>query len=151
MNKLFIAIALLLLIFFGLVIVLISGYKEPESKFITVNNTKIRVLTVRTSDEITRGLGGIDTLPKDTGMLFFMQQKATHGFWMKDMKFPIDIVWIDDDRVIDITRDVPVVKIGNLPLYYPKRPVNLVLELPAGYTKANNINIGDYITGIDSL
>jgi uncharacterized membrane protein (UPF0127 family) len=76
-----------------------------------------------------------------TGMLFIFPVPSLYGFWMKDMRFPIDIVWISDNRVVGISHNIPPAAQQSLvlPRYYPPRPVSLVLELPAGTAVADGI------------
>lgn len=94
-----------------------------------------------TDSERQKGLSGVDNLPKDKVMLFVFPEDGKHGIWMKDMKIPLDIVWLDSDRrVIYIARDV-------LPDSYPEvyRPniaARYVIELAAGTVQEKQIRIG---------
>ncbi len=124
---------------------------KTSHDFVVINNTKINIIKAKTEQEIQKGLGGFKTLPPDTGMLFFMNNRAVHTFWMKEMKFPLDIIWIDDDQIVDINKNVPVEKGLSLKLYKPGKPANFVLEVPAGYCEKNNINVSDKISGIDKI
>jgi uncharacterized membrane protein (UPF0127 family) len=71
---------------------------------------------------------------------------------MRDMKFPIDIVWFNDGVVVDIASfikpefDVPE---EDLMIYLPRMEANVVLELPAGWTVRNDLKIGDKITLVE--
>lgn len=77
-------------------------------------------------------------------MLFLFDHPSTYAFWMKDMKFPIDIIWLKDNTVVDIDSDVPVPKeAGEPPRYHPSVPINRVLEVRAG--EAANIHVNDSI------
>lgn len=95
-----------------------------------------------TNTERQRGLSFHTPLTSDEGMLFVFEKEDFHGFWMKDMLFSIDIIWIDANlRVVHIEREVS-------PETYPKvfRPESkslYVLEILAGQSEINNIKIGD--------
>lgn len=90
------------------------------------------------------GLGGRDYLPENQGMLFVFEQQSRPVFWMKGMEFPLDIIWIADNRVVDLTKDALVeIDQNNLTKYRPTKPVNYVLEVNAGFIDNNNIKIGD--------
>ncbi len=103
----------------------------------------VRVSVAANSRSRERGLSGRESLAADEGMLFLFERKDTFGFWMKDMRFPIDIVWIDGTSVADITTDVPVPVPGErLPLFSPRVPVDKVLEVPAGFAKAHGLRVG---------
>lgn len=119
--------------------------------FVIINKTKINIIKAVTALEIEKGLGGYEKLPADTGMLFYLNKRDIHTFWMKEMKFPIDIIWIDEDQIVDISKNVPIAKDNNLKLYQPRSAVNFVLEVPAGYCDKNNIKVSDKIAGIDKL
>ena len=82
----------------------------------------------------------------DQGMLFdFGPTPASTPFWMKDMNFNLDFVWIAGNKVVGITPNAPapLSPTENLPLYYPPEPVNQVLEVNAGWAKKNNVSVGD--------
>ena len=102
-------------------------------------------------DEAERkiGLSGRPYLSENEAMLFVFPEKTSGaGFWMKDMKFPIDIVWIDDNKVVKIDKSVqpePGVPDEQLKLYHPETPVNYVLEVKAGFSDKNGLKVGDTI------
>ena len=73
------------------------------------------------------------SLPKDHGMLFVFDQPDFHTIWMKNCKFPIDIVWLDGDRrVVDVAPSVPPCKAEPCPVYQPMRRASYVVEMNAG-------------------
>src|SRR3712207_8873048 len=64
-------------------------------------NDQILTADISATDEQRRtGLTVKDTLAENEAMLFVFENEAEHGFWMKDMKFPIDIIWIDSDKSV---------------------------------------------------
>lgn len=74
-------------------------------------------------------------------MLFVFEKADYHSFWMKDMKFAIDIIWIDEDKKItDITHNATP---GTYPeIFKPSLPAKYVLEVMSGWIEKNNIEIG---------
>lgn len=100
-------------------------------------------------DERAKGLAGKDSIASDSGMLFVFEQSDKHRFWMKGLKFPLDFIWILDDRVVDILTNVPnpspETPDNQLPVYGPTTKVNKVLEVSAGFVSQNNIRVGDKI------
>jgi uncharacterized protein len=88
-----------------------------------------------------RGLSGRPSLGPRSGMLFTYPDRRLRTFWMKGMRFPIDIVWIDGNRVTGVERNVPVPESG-VPLYRSDGPVNRVLEVGAGWAARNAIRAG---------
>ena len=92
-----------------------------------------------------RGLSGREYLAPDQGMLFIFDTAGNHGFWMKGMKFPLDMVWIRDNRVVDLTENVPISKELLPAVYYPKEPILWMLELNAGSVQKYNLQVNDSI------
>jgi uncharacterized protein len=93
-----------------------------------------------------RGLSGRDRLAAGEGMLFLLPDDSP-SFWMKGMRFPLDILWIRDGRVVDVSADVPPPGDSNAPLptYSPDRPANRVLEVNAGWAAEHGIRRGDAV------
>ncbi len=115
-------------------------------------NTTIRVLVAKTPAHQHRGLGNRDTLEPYDGMLFVFPEARRVGIVMRDMRFPIDIVWLSGGSVVDIAPRAPLepgVAEENLHVYFPRQDADLVLELPAGWTEEHGIRIGDRLQVID--
>jgi uncharacterized membrane protein (UPF0127 family) len=91
------------------------------------------------------GLGGRDGLPDGLGMLFVYPAAGPHAFWMKGMRFDIDILWIDGDHIVDIAARVPHAVPPPLPTYRPRVPADHVLEVTAGTAEARGWRIGDAV------
>ncbi len=90
-----------------------------------------------------KGLGDRDVLAPDHGMYFPFSDARYWVFWMKGMRFPIDIVWIRDGRVVDITPNVPVDSGFPLKTYSPVEPADAVLEIRAGAAGTVGVAQGD--------
>ena len=83
------------------------------------------------------------SLPADHGMLFVFDETAFHTIWMKNCKFPIDIVWLDDDRrVVDVAPSVPPCKADPCPVYQPMRRARYVVEMNAGAARREKVARG---------
>ena len=100
-----------------------------------------------TAAEQIQGLSGRPSLTADTGMLFVYEKQSRRSFWMPDMHFPLDIVWIGSDcAVADVTLNALPPEPGqanqDLPLYSPKLPAQYVLEINAGEAEAKGISEG---------
>ncbi len=99
------------------------------------------------------GLGNRDSLAPEAGMLFIFPKSGLYKFWMKGMRFPLDMIWIEGNKIVDISASVAVLNSssdGPIPVYSPKTEVSQVLEVNSGYAAAHNIQIGDpvqYIAG----
>ena len=106
----------------------------------------IDVEVATTSAQSERGLGYRDALAPDAGMIFDLHTNRAPGFWMKGMRFALDMVWIGEDkRVVAITADVqpqPGVPDSQLLRYPPPVAVRYVLELNAGAAERLGIAAG---------
>lgn len=91
------------------------------------------------------GLSGRDYLGENEGMLFVFDISEQYAFWMKDMRFPIDIIWISEDKkVADITKNLTP---ESYPAQYtPIVPVSLVIEVNSGWVDGHDVKIGDMVT-----
>ncbi|MBC7459546.1 DUF192 domain-containing protein [Candidatus Saccharibacteria bacterium] len=90
-----------------------------------------------------KGLSGITTLGPNDGLLMVFPDSQEWGIWMKDMKVPIDIMWLDEDRiVVHIVMDASP-EIGDSKTFVPTKPALYVLEVAAGTVESAGIKIGD--------
>ena len=95
--------------------------------------------------ERTQGLSDRPSLPDDSGMLFIFDEPGYYSFWMKNMLFPIDIIWLDENwRIVKIDENI-------LPETYPAlldppSPVKYVLEINAGKARELELELGERIS-----
>ena len=121
-----------------------SSVIENKTKIITINNTPIEVEVADTPQTRTQGLSEREGLLEGKGMLFIFEKPARYGFWMKNMNFAIDVVWIDDKfNIVDIDKEVSPETFPQV--FHPDQKVKYVLELPAGYTNQHLIDIGTMV------
>jgi uncharacterized membrane protein (UPF0127 family) len=113
----------------------------PEA-WMTINGQRVALELSITPAQQQLGLGRRDGLAWNHGMLFLYERPGFPRFWMKDMRFDIDIVWIRDGRVVDISHRVPHVPGGNGPTVQPSELADSVLEVPAGYAQAHGWRAG---------
>ena len=104
-------------------------------------------LAVDPSDR-AKGLSGRASLKPMTGMLFVFESPTASSFWMKEMRFPLDFVWIGEDcAVVDITAEVPAPTPGtvlaDLPRYSSSAPAAYNFEISAGEAKRYGLAVGD--------
>lgn len=96
--------------------------------------------------ERTQGLGEVEQLDSNQGMLFIFSQPTLATFWMKDVEYPIDIIWIRDGEVIGLESavppELPATPLAEYKHYSPSQPINWVIELPAGRAEQLNITVG---------
>lgn len=121
---------------------LLSSRKLQE---IEVGGEKIRVEVAETAEEKRKGLSGRASLPKNQGMLFVFGQQDLHTFWMENMNFALDFIWIREGRVVDISENITPEDYPPPKTLTPKEPVDAVLEVSAGTVKRLDIRVGDKV------
>ena len=99
----------------------------------TSTGEEIPVEVADTLKKRSLGLGKRASLKKDWGMLFVFEKKELHRFWMKDMLFPLDIVWLNNHRIVHIIHNAKPTNSREKPeVMTSPVPVNFVLEIAAG-------------------
>lgn len=137
-------------IFFVVIVGLMLGWvffarnDFAEKNFVQISGEKIWVDLAVTPQERERGLSGRAALCADCGMLFVFEQEDTYSFWMKDMRFALDVLWIDGNKIAQIDRNVPFAD-GMDVVIRPKMAVDKVLEINAGGSDRLGIKEGDEI------
>ncbi len=113
---------------------------------VRIGGKSISADVAQTPSSRERGLSGRKNLPEGSGMLFVFGARGRYSFWMKDMFFPIDIVWIGGNSIVDIAPDVPPPAQGaELRVYEPRESADFVLEVPAGMAMKSGWKIGDTV------
>src|SRR5215204_5172449 len=111
---------------------------------VTVKDFALNADVPITSELMSKGLAVKDKLKENEAMLFVFEESAKHSFWMKDMKFPIDIIWLDSDgNVVHIEQNLqPCVSVLICTSYSPNIESQYVLETVAGFTQRHNVSVG---------
>lgn len=156
MKKFWIQIIVLTLIIFAgfysysnpsLLSSLLSNNPPLNKTQIKVGSGIVNIEVADTASERTKGLSGRDSIATDSGMLFVFDSPGKYQFWMKDMKISIDMIFINNGKVVDFLKNVspPISnqKDSDLPRYQPVSDINMVLEVQNGYIDKNNITSGD--------
>lgn len=112
------------------------------SSRITLGGKTFKVQVVDTKASLERGLSGRAQLTNEEGMFFVFEKPDNYGFWMKDMLFPIDIIWFDSNfKITYISKSVFPTTYPEI--FYPNTPSLYVLEIKAGESDLLNLKIGD--------
>lgn len=108
----------------------------PSGKTLTVE------VMVEDADR-AMGLMFRPSLPEDRGMLFVFERLGFHDIWMKNCRFPIDIVWLDEERrVVHVADSVPFCEEDPCPVYSPMQAALYVLEIGAGQARREGVSVG---------
>jgi len=120
--------------------------KSPEVN-VSIKSLSVKATVADTAALRKKGLSKIQSLPFDQAMLFVFENNGKYSIWMKDMKFAIDIIWLDENkRITDIATEVASEsgkKDSELTIYKPVNDAKYVLEVNAGLVKLNNLQVGD--------
>jgi uncharacterized membrane protein (UPF0127 family) len=121
-----------------------GGPRRP----VVVLDERVRVSVDIVDTPLSRmqGLSGRPALAPEEGMLFLFEAPRIQSFWMKDMRFEIDILWIRDGHIVGISADVPLPKSpSDLPQFASPVPCDVVLEVRAGAAKRWGLLLGDSV------
>jgi uncharacterized membrane protein (UPF0127 family) len=121
-----------------------SSYPQVN---VTVNGVKLVADIADNNNLRSKGLSVKDTLNETEGMLFVFSTAREHSFWMNGMKFPIDIIWINEDHeVVHIEHSLEVcIPDEHCPTYKPDRDSLYVLETVAGFAQKYNVTRNTYV------
>jgi|SRR3989344_4008067 len=116
----------------------------PEFSTVHLKEQTVKVTVADTPESRERGLSGRSELAPDEGMLFVFPEDGHYAFWMKDMRFAIDIVWISySEEIVDVEEKVSPETYPAV--FTPRRPARYVLELPSGFVEEHDVTIGDTV------
>lgn len=142
-KKIFLLIIFVLVL--GFIINLPSPYFTPEKiQYVRVAGQSVHVDLAISPEAHERGLSDRASLPEGEGILFVFDRPGKNMFWMKDMNFPIDIIWISDNlAVIHIEKNIAP---GTYPeMFGPDAYSKYVLEVPAGFAEKSGLKLGDQV------
>ena len=145
MNRIFILVFVAAVVFAGIQFYSNgAGFLRSRPQVSLDGGQPIPVRIADTPAEREQGLSGSEPMDPDEGMLFRFDAPSKPSFWMKDMRFSIDIVWIGSDwTIIDITRDIAP---ETYPATFsPSHDAQYVLEVPAGFAKRRDVEIGQSV------
>ncbi len=124
----------------------VSPTTSTDQSTVIINQTMFRVDIADDPAEQRQGLSGRDSLAADEGMLFIFPDKKIRNFWMPDMFFAIDLLWIEDMTVVGYQKNMqPLGPLDDAISFSSPRPVDKVLEIPAGSIDKFDFNIGDQV------
>ncbi len=140
MKKIFsISVILAILISFS-----IYFSKSKENPYLEINNTKINLIVSDTEGLRTKGLSDTKELKDNEAMLFIFSVPSKYGFWMKDMSYPIDIIWLDEDKkVVHIEKNASPESYPKV--FFPPENSLYVLEFNGGFSTRNSITVGNFL------
>lgn len=151
MKKILIAYGALVLVVVILAVAKFNGFNflpNLSKGSVTINNQTFNVEIAKDDKSRQVGLSNRKSLKEKEGMLFVFQDKGRYSFWMKDTEIPLDIIYINDNKIVHIVKNAPPQKgkEGQLPIYTPPTEANYVLEINGGLSDKNQFKNGDRVT-----
>ncbi len=120
-------------------------FYQPATAHLNVAGKTVALEIASTDAAREKGLGGRKTMPDERGMVFVLSKPAATCFWMKDMLFPLDIIWVNTDKqVIYLASNVSPKTYPKS--YCPSSSAKYVIELNAGQAQKLNINPGKMLS-----
>lgn len=117
-----------------------------DYKTVCFTNVCVESEVAISSAEKTQGLMFRDKLGEKQAMLFEFGEEDKYSFWMKNMRFALDIIWIDrNKKIIDIKKDIPPCNSNICESFIPQVKAKYVLEVNSGFTDKYRINLGDNV------
>lgn len=121
--------------------ILVAPEKSSTQK-IFLGSSEIEVSVADTPVLQERGLSGRKSLASNEGMFFEFPEPTKVGFWMKDMLFPIDIIWFDENRrIVDVWKNASPISYPQV--VAPRVNAQYVIEVPDGFFDAHQLKFGD--------
>lgn len=139
------------IIIIGLVVILISALvwlvwnaNQKSGQGIIIHGHKFEVEMADTSQKRELGLGERPSLCQECGMVFVFPEKGIRSFWMKGMRFPLDIIWFNsaDGKIIYLAKNIPA---DSQEIFTSSDPTDRVLEINGGLADKYEIQIGDQV------
>lgn len=124
------------------------------NKTVIIEDKEINVEVARTNDERSKGLSNREKLDENSGMVFVFDKNTKPSFWMKDTKIALDIIWINDDKIVSINKNVepePNKKDSELKKYPAPSEIDYVLEVNSGFSDKYNIKAGSTVQKLSDL
>ena len=135
-------ILLLILLLVAIVVAVILLYPRPN-KILNLNGQKISLELAVTPEQQTQGLSSRPSLCPTCGMLFVFGTPQNTKFWMKDMNFPLDLIWLNNNKIVQLDKNL--LPEGAMPKdFYPSRQlITDVLEVNGGFIDKYRLKVGD--------
>jgi uncharacterized membrane protein (UPF0127 family) len=115
-----------------------------DIKYVNIAGQKVKVELALSVLERMQGLSGRQNLDEGTGMLFVFEKLGVYPFWMKDMNFSIDIIWLgQDQKIVYIKKNASPESYPEV--FDPQVDAMYILEVPAGFGDKNNLKVGDRV------
>ncbi|HZX14659.1 MAG TPA: DUF192 domain-containing protein [Thermodesulfobacteriota bacterium] len=127
------------------VVIFFSIPVPEQSAYVQINGVRVNIEIADNFEERAKGLMFRDRLPENTGMLFVFENEGNYPFWMMNMRFSLDMIWIDSDgKVVYVAKDVPPCSLSCRAID-PNNNAKYVLEVDAGFADKYGVVEGSFV------
>lgn len=140
MNKIiFILMPILILLILGTFFYNLYKFSQPTAE---IKGHKFELFITKSDKDKQIGLSKHKSIKDGEAMIFVFDKEGLYPFWMKDMKFPIDIIFVNHNKIVTIYKNVPT---NNLTIYSSTESSDKVLEINANLSKKYGFKVGDSV------
>ncbi len=133
---------------FVILIMTVFWIFKNNSNTVKVDLKSFNIIYADNEEKLEKGLSDRESLDDKSLMLFVFNNPSTYGFWMKDMKFNIDIVWLDESyKVVHVEENLSPETYPKI--FYPKSKALYVLEANPNFVKDHDIKLGNTLVFSD--
>ena len=125
---------------------IVNAKNDKDTNFAVIADKKVSLTVANTLETRSRGLMFVDNLPETEGMLFVFPDIDYRTFWMKNMKIPLDILFLRNNKIITIYENVPPCVDDPCPYYESKEKSDKVIELKSGFCEKYGVKPGRSIS-----
>ena len=144
MKKILYIVSILIVVLIGWFVLSSTIKKGPTAR---INNRTFNLYIAKSDKDRQIGLSKYNKIADNWGMVFQFGKADYYPFWMKEMKFPIDIIYVKDGKIVTIHQNVnPPQENQGLTIYNPESPADTVIEVNAGLSKKYNLKTGDRVS-----
>src|SRR3990172_12648951 len=125
------------------------GKEKLDLSVLRVGEQTLGVEIADSAEEWSQGLSGREQLARDEGMLFVFDDQVRRSFWMRQMRFSLDMMFIRDGRINEIVRNVPAPsgsQDGTEIRVQSQESADWVLEVNSGWAQEHGVEVGDEVT-----
>ena len=125
------------------------GKEKRDLSVLRVGEQTLGVEIADSAEEWSQGLSGREQLSGDEGMLFVFDDQVRRSFWMRQMRFSLDMMFIRDGRINEIVRNVPAPsgsQDGTEIRVQSQESADWVLEVNSGWAQEHGVEVGDEVT-----
>ena len=131
--------------FVVLLVLLFRHFKASNKTIFLPNNNRLTAELAKSPEAIAKGLSGRLSLKPNQAMLFVYEVEQEYCFWMKDMNFSVDIIWLNNAKeVVDVEQDVSADTYPQT--FCPDQPAKYVLETNSGVAASTGLKKGAQVT-----